>query len=473
VYFKSHPVEIYLHRPNSSSKLKGHRGFYRQDGNLMAEIRPFRGVRYNQNKIRDMAKVLCPPYDIISPAQQDELYRASEFNFVRIEYNQELAQDNPQDNRYTRASANLTNWLEEGILEVETAPALYLHLHHFTCQGKSYRRQNILAGVKLVEWETRIVRPHENIIPKAKSDRLSMLHACQANTSPVLAMYEDPEKIIKSILEEQERRNPVIDFIDPWGERHQVWAVTQPQAIKIIQGEITKQALYIADGHHRYDSALTYKRERAAQATDYSGEEGFNFVLTSLIDFADPGMVILPTHRMVRGISGPVLAGLPSQLTAFFDIEKVSLREPATWQKVDARLTGMAPESRNTTLAVYGLDRENILILTVKDQKTVDQLMPAFHSDLYRKLDVSLVDHIILEKLVGYHKENEDIVLAYEHDRQNILNHVKAGEYQMAFILNPVRPQIIRGIADAGDRMPRKSTYFFPKSPAGLVVYKW
>ena len=438
----------------------------------MAEIRPFRGVRYNQNKIKDLAKVLCPPYDIISPGLQDELYHTNEFNFVRIEYNRELPQDSPQDNRYTRALANLTGWLEKGILETEAAPALYLHLHHFTCQGQSYQRQNILAGVKLEEWDTRIVRPHENIIPKAKSDRLSMLYTCQANTSPVLAMYEDLQKVIKVTLEEQEKKTPVIDFIDTWGERHQVWAVTQPEVVKVIQGEIAKQPLYIADGHHRYDSALTYKRERAAQTAGYTGNEDFNFVMTSLIDFADPGLVILPTHRLVRGVSKTIMAGLPSQLAAFFEIEKISLNDPIAWQKVDARLTGMTPEMQKVSLAVYGLDGDKILILTLRDQKTADQLMPAFHGEVYRKLDVSLVDHVILENLLALNKDKEEIILAYNHDRKDCISRVKDGEYQMIFILNPVEPQVIRAIADAGDRMPRKSTYFFPKSPAGLVVYK-
>jgi uncharacterized protein (DUF1015 family) len=440
---------------------------------FMAEIRPFRGLRYNQNKIKDLAKVLCPPYDIISPEQQDKLYRTSEFNFVRIEYNRELPQDNLQDNRYTRALSHLTGWLEQSILEAESAPAFYLHLHHFTCLGKSYVRRNIIAGVKLEEWDTKIIRPHENIFPKAKSDRLSMLYTCQANTSPVLAMYEDPKKIIKTIIEDQEKTDRVINFTDPWGERHQVWAISKPEVIKAIQGEIAGQSLYIADGHHRYDSALTYKRESAAQSADYTGNEGFNFVMTSLIDFNDPGLVILPTHRLVRGVSRTVMAGLASQLEAFFEVEKVGLNDPFAWQKIDAQLTGMAPEMKRVSLAVYGLDADNILLLTLRDQKLADQLMPVFHSELYRRLDVSLVDHIILEKLLALNKDKEEIILAYNHDRLDCVSRVKDGEYQMVFILNPVGPQVIRSIADAGDRMPRKSTYFLPKSPAGLVVYKW
>jgi uncharacterized protein (DUF1015 family) len=439
----------------------------------MAEIRPFRGVRYNQKVIRNPKKVICPPYDIISPQQQDALYKSSEYNFVRIEYNRETPQDNGKDNRYTRAAANIWNWARQGVLIVDDSPAFYLHEHHFSCLGKQYKRQNIIAGVRLEEWDKKIIRPHENIIPKAKSDRMSMLYSCQANTSPVLAMYADPEKVISSVTADQKKNEPIIDFEDPWGERHEVRVVTQPEAIRKMQAEIAKQPLYIADGHHRYDSALTYKRERVARQGSTTGEEGFNFVMTSLIDFADPGMVILPTHRLVRGVPRATMNNWKSQLKLFFDIEEMPIDAPDIWQKVNSLLTGMKPDMQQIRLAVFGLDTDRMLILTLRDYKMVSQLMPASHGDLYKHLDVSLVDHIILEKLLGYDKDKENIGLAYTHERAEAINRVKSQEYQMSFILNPVHPEVIKGIADAGDRMPRKSTYFFPKSPAGLVFYKW
>ena len=437
----------------------------------MAEVRPFKGVRYNPRKISNLSGVICPPYDIISPEQQDELYRSGEYNFVRIEFNRELPQDDDRDNRYTRAARNLNDWLEQGILMEEAEPALYVHLHHFTCQGNNYQRQDIISCVRLEEWEKQIIRPHENIIPKAKSDRMSMLYACHANTSQVLAMYQDTENIVRSVLAEQKKLPPIMDFVDPWGERHQVWAVSAPGTA--AKRKLWPDSLYIADGHHRYDSALTFKREMSAQADSVTGEEGFNFVMMSLIDFADTGMVVLPTHRLARGISEALITDLQTRLQDFFDIKALPADQPDTLSKLDSVLTGMTSEMQAVKMAVFGLEPGKFSILTLRDSSVTDALMPPAHASLYKKLDVSLVDHVILEHILGYDKAQENLTLAYTHDREDAISRVRSGEYQLAFILNPISPDIIRGIADAGDRMPRKSTYFYPKTPAGLVLYKW
>ncbi len=439
----------------------------------MAQVRPFRGIRYNQKIIKDLSSVICPPYDIITPQQQDELYKLSPYNFVRIEYNRELPQDTGRDNRYTRASASLSEWLSEGVLQSDSVPAIYLHRHHFDCDGKQRQRDNILACVRLEEWDSRSIRPHENIIPRAKSDRLSMLYACQANTSPILAMYADPTKVITHLLANQRNNPSQIDMVDNCGERHQVWTIDRPEAIQHIQQHLAGQPFYIADGHHRYDSALTYKRERASQTTSFTGEEGFNFVMMSLVDLADPGLVILPPHRLVRGISRSLLGNLQSQLQTFFDIEALPINSSDVWQKVDSRLTGITPDKQRVSLAVFGLEADKLLILTLRDPRAVDQFMPQFHGDLYNKLDVSLVDHVILEKLLAFDKDKEEITLAYSYNRAEAVNRVREQQYQLVFILNPVKPDLIKSVADAGDRMPRKSTYFYPKSPAGLVFYRW
>ncbi len=439
----------------------------------MTEIRPFRGVRYNQQLVPDLASVICPPYDVINPRQQDELYQAGEYNFVRIEYNREMPQDDSKDNRYTRAASYIAEWLNKGVLQTDASPAVYIHEHRFTCQGKQYSRQNIFALVRLEEWDKKIVRPHENIIPRAKSDRMSMLYACEANTSPVLAMYEDPAKIINSLLSVQEQDQPEIRITDKWGESHRMWAVTRPEFIKQIQQELARQPIYIADGHHRYDSALTYRREKAAQTAELTGEEGFNFVMMSLVDFADPGLVILPPHRLVRGIPKILLAGLKAQLKTIFDIEEYPVNLPDIWQKIDSLLTGIKPDMPRVSLAVYGLESDRLQILTLRDAEAANRYMPDFHGDLYGKLDVSLVDHVILDKLLAFDKDQEDYTLEYSYDRLDAINKVKNQQYQLVFILNPVKPELIKSIADSGDRMPRKSTYFYPKSPAGMVFYKW
>jgi uncharacterized protein (DUF1015 family) len=437
----------------------------------MADIRPFRGVRYNPAKIADLAAVISPPYDIISPQQQDSLYQNNQYNFVRIEYNRETTQDNPADNRYTRASANIASWLKSGVLMQDQTPAIYLHAHTFQCQGKPHLRYDLTAALKLEEWDTRIVRPHENIIPRAKSDRMAMLAACQGNTSTVLAMYSDPHQVIAGVISRQSQYQPAIDFTDPWGEGHQVWLITDPESIAAIRREFAAQPVYIADGHHRYDSALTYRRERLAQTT--GNDEGFNYVMTSLIDFKDPGMVILPTHRLVKGIPPTVLGGLKSQLSQYFDLQDIPVSGPQPWLKLESLLSGLTPDMRQVHIGLYGLEKNAVTLLTLRDFKTTGDLMPSDHAELYKKLDVSLVDHIILERLLGYDKNKEDIQIAYTHEKGDAVDRVRNGEYQLSFLLNPVGADVIKGIADAADRMPRKSTYFYPKAPAGLFFYKW
>ena len=439
----------------------------------MAEIRPFRGVRYNRQLVRDLSAVICPPYDIISPQMQDELYRRSEHNFVRVEFNRELPQDNAQDNRYTRSADTIRRWLEQGVLKTDEAPAIYIHDHYLSTQGKQHKRRNVIACVQLEEWDKMVIRPHESVLSKPKSDRLSMLWACQANTSPILAMFEDPGQKVANLLAAQAANQPVISVDNSTGEKHKVWAISDPKVIGEIQEKLSPQPFYIADGHHRYDSALTYRREMVACSASATGEEPYHFVMMSLVDFADPGLMILPPHRLVRGISRATFHELESQLKSFFEIESLPMTKHDVWQRVDSLLTGITPRTKRTRLAVFGLNDENLLVLTPHDFATVSQMMPYFHSELYKKLDVSLVDHIILEKLLGITKDREDAVLAYSYDRVDAVNRVRNQEYQLAFILNPVNPELVKAIADAGDRMPRKSTYFYPKSPAGLVFYRW
>ncbi|MFC1914865.1 DUF1015 domain-containing protein [Chloroflexota bacterium] len=430
----------------------------------MAEIRPFRGVRYNQALIEDLSKVVCPPYDIITPQMQQELYHRSEYNFVRLEFNRELPRDTARDNKYARSAAALQQWLEQGILKPDEAPAFYLHDHHFSYQGKEYRRRGIIARVRLEEWDKMVVRPHEGTLSQPKSDRISLLWALQANTSPVLALFEDRGQQIFSVLSSAERSEPIIDLSDVAGEGHRVWAIAEPEAVAEISRSLAEQPLYIADGHHRYESALSYQRERRAGSA--SGDEEFDFVMMTLVDFTDPGLLILPPHRLLRGVSRTSLSELESELKSFFAIEKLPLSMPGVWQRVDDLL--MTPGEPK--LVLVGLSAEHLFVLRLSDFEAVSGMMPYFHSEIYKKLDVSIVDHIILENLLGL-SGAEEAILAYSYDRLDTVNRVLDQEYQLAFLLSPVRAATIKAIADIGDRMPRKSTYFYPKAPAGLVFY--
>ena len=432
----------------------------------MAEIRPFRGVHYNQLLVNDLAAVICPPYDIISPQMQSELYQQSERNFVRLESAQELLGDTATENKYTRSAAILAQWLKQGILEVDETPAIYLHNHHFSHQGKEYRCRGIIARVRLEEWDRMVIRPHEGTLTEPKGDRLNLLWVLQANTSAILALFEDQGQHIASLLTAQEQSKPIISFSTADGERHNIWAITEAEVINQIAGGLLTQPLYIADGHHRYESALAYQRERRAYSSVVSGDEGFNFVMMKLVDFADTGLIILPPHRLVRGVAKSTLDVLLANLKLFFEIEELSLSMPDIWQRVDDLLT---EEIGQVKLILFGLTREHFLLLRLRDVDTTSQMMPYFHSDLYKRLDVSIVDHVIMEELLGLSRDREEASLAYSYDRQDAVNKVLHQEYQLAFLLNPVRASVIKAIADAGDRMPRKSTYFYPKMPSGLI----
>jgi len=431
----------------------------------VAEIRSFRGVHYNESLIKDLSAVICPVYDIISPQQQQELYLRSEYNFVRLELGRELPQDTATDNKYTRSAATLEQWLKQGVLEIDETPAIYLHDQYFTYQGREYKRRGIIARVRLEEWDKMVVRPHEGTLVEPKSDRVSLLWALQANTSPILALFEDREQQISSLLVAQERRKPLISVRDVDGESHNVWAITEPEVINEVSNSLAGQPLYIADGHHRYESALAYQQERRAYLSSLSGDEAFNFVMMTLIDFSDPGLLILPPHRLIRGISKSTLSELMPKLKVFFEIEELPLSTPGVWEQVDHLLT----ETNGVRLILFGLAVDRLFVLRLRDLAPVSQMMPYFHSELYKRLDVSIVDHIILENLLELDSGKEKALLAYSYDGLDAVNRVLVQEYQLALLISPVKVEVIKAVADVGDKMPRKSTYFYPKLPAGLI----
>jgi len=426
-------------------------------------------VRYNQSLIKDLSAVICPPYDIITPQLQQELYQRSQYNFVRLEHSRELPQDTAIDNKNTRSAATLEQWLTEGILKVDEMPAIYLHDHYFTYQGREYKRRSIVVCVRLEEWDKMVIRPHEGTLSEPKSDRLSLLWACRANTSPILALFEDRGQRVSSLLISQELSEPIISLSGASGESHCVWAITEPGVVNQICSSLAGQPLYIADGHHRYESALIYQRERRAYSPSVSDNEAFNFVLMELVDFSDPGLMILPPHRLVRGVSKSTLDGLMAKLRSFFEIEELPLTMSGVWRRVDDLLTG---ETNEVRLVLFGLEAEHLFVLKLRDLVAASQMMPYFHCELYRRLDVSIVDHIILEKLLGLSSGSEEAILGYSYDKQDAVNRVLDQEYQLAFLLKPIKPEVVKAIADVGDRMPRKSTYFYPKVPAGLIFYR-
>ena len=435
----------------------------------MPEIRPFCGVHYNQALVSDLAAVVCPPYDIITPQMQPELYRRSEYNFVRLEFSRELPQDRDADNKYTRAAATLEQWLKQGVLITDELPAIYLHDHHFIHQGKESRRRGIIVTARLEDSTEAQVRPHEGTLPGPKSDRLNLLWALQTNTSSIFTLFEDRGRQVNSLLASAESVEPILDISTGSGERHSLRAITEAGTVNQICRCLASQPLYIADGHHRYESAVNYLQERRACSERVSGDEPFNFVMMTLVDIADPGLVILPAHRLVRGMPRSALDGLMNKLQAFFAVEELPLTMPDVWQQVDGLLAGAGDQVK---LVLFGMGGEHLYVLGLRDFTAASQMMPYFHSELYKRLDVSILDHVILEKLLELTRDKEESCLGYSYDRLDAVNRVLEQEYQLAFMLRPLKAAVVKAAADAGDRMPRKSTYFYPKLPSGLVCHR-
>lgn len=277
----------------------------------MAEIIPFRGLRYNRQKAENMAALVTPPYDVIDTRAQDKYYDADPHNIIRLEYGKIYPSDGASDNRYTRAASDFLQWRQEKILVPESAPALYLHEHEFYFDGEKRIRTGLICAVKLEPYESGVILPHEETIPKHKADRLALMQSCRANFSPIFGLYADREEKIEKLLrsstgsggkENSEGTGaPELEFTDENGHRHRMWVITDPAVIRAVQDFMSGHRIIIADGHHRYETALAYRNERR-QTENNPRPQPYDYVMMTLVNLFDPGLVVLPTHRLIRNV---------------------------------------------------------------------------------------------------------------------------------------------------------------------------
>ena len=427
----------------------------------MMEVSPFRGICYNQRIAGDLARVLCPPYDVITPEQQKLYYEENGYNAIRLEFPSESLETT--GDRYQSAAITFQQWLEHGVLQRDSVSSFYLHEHRFEYSGEKKVRRGLIAHVKLEPWGSGIY-PHEETFPKAKSDRLHLMRACRANFSPLLSLYQGSERKIVSILSEASRAKPMVETSvlspsmgrgqDKGREAHTLWAIADPEIKRELSQFLSSQPLYIADGHHRYETALIYQQERAEEQS-VTGKEAFQYVMMELVDFSDPGLVVLPLHRLVRGIESSILVGLGGQLGNFFVLESVSLKAGG------CQLPG------DSCLGILGLQPGSLVALKRCQDISLEAMIPGNRSQAYREFDVSILNHIILDKILSGAKGLE---VAHTVDLEEASQQIRKGKYQLAFLLNPPKPEMVKAVADAQDRMPSKSTYFYPKLPAGLVI---
>ena len=430
----------------------------------MADVQPFHGLRYNIERIDDLSAIICPPYDVISPEEQLFYHHSSPYNVIRLEYGEELPEDSSEDNKYSRAAATMAGWLREDILTREECPAFYLVEHRFSYQDAVMSRFSLIARVRLEELSANSqIRPHEMTMRKPGEDRLNLLKSCLANLSPIMGLFRHREEGIQSLFPDTIDK-PAIRAADRYGVTYAMWVVSDRKAISRVSDFFSAKNLYIADGHHRYETALAYSQEQRAIQPSYTGEEAFNFVMITLTAAEDPNLIMMPTHRLVRGLNTERLARLKAELSAYFDEELLSPYSTAS-ETLKIWLNTLK-EQQGIAFGLYGLDGPHLCLLRAKRE-----MMPLAQASLLQDLDVHILHQLVFRQILGIDsQEKAEDCLAFTRDGFDALSRVDSGNYQLSFLLNPTPISTMLSVADEAVRMPQKSTYFYPKTPAGLVI---
>ncbi len=433
----------------------------------MAEIRPFRALRFTE-KAGNIAELTCPPYDIISESQRLSYLRRNPYNIIRLE----LPRDG--EDPYAQAGETLRRWLDEGILRQDDIPAFYVYEIEFDLAGMSDisgmaggRRSvaGLIAQVRLEEFEKGIVLPHEETLSKAKADRFKLMEATGCNFSDIYSLYMDDggEEETLDVLQLVRQAPPVSEMTDEAGLVHRLWAVTDPAILSAIQKRFADTKLYIADGHHRYETALNYRNALRQQGV--TGADA-DYCMMMLVEMSHPGLVVFPTHRLIRDVTGFDPARLLRESAPYFDIQ-----EALPLDALDEALEHAYQQGQKAFGFYTGGD--TVAVMTLKDPAVMDALLPDL-SPVSRQLDVNVLHALVLERLLGIDKENmaKQVNLTYTRSLREALDNVAAGAYQCSFLLNPTRVSEIRDVAAAGEKMPQKSTYFYPKLITGLTMNK-
>lgn len=438
----------------------------------MAIIRPFHGLRYNPDLVPDLATAVSAPYDIIDAKAQHAYYERSPYNVIRLELGIEYPSDSAADNRYTRAARQLAEWKRGQVLRSEEQPALYLYEEAFTHKGQTVTRRSLLAPVRLAHWDEGIVLPHEHTLPKAKADRLHLLTTTHTQFSPILAMYDDPGAV-GPLLDAVAATPPISAFtltdqsVAAAAETHRLWAITDRSRIDQLVTTFGPLQLYIADGHHRYETALAYRdQQRAAGAATEAPSE---YVLMALIETEDPGLILRPTHRMLRDLGPLDRSAILAKIAEHFLIE----RRPAT-PSLEAALNQAqaAPSSSSPVFTILGLQDGWLHRLMPRPDISLAAALPDVPRAL-RAVDTVVLQRLILESALGLAPQEAEAGerIQYTRDPAEAIRAFTSGSAQLVFFLAPTPIAQIREATRAGARMPQKTTYFYPKPVTGLVFY--
>ena len=417
----------------------------------MAEIKAFRGIRYNQAKVV-LDDVTAPPYDIISPQEREGLYEKSPHNIVRLDFGQILTTDTDNDNRYTRAAADLSKWLEEGVLVKDNTPTLYVYRQNFSRDGIPAKITGIVCLVKLTEFGEDVL-PHEKTLSGPKRDRRRLLEACETNFSQVFALYSDRGGAMNEVLRSATAGEPEMTTIDANGVVHQIWSATSQETIETVAHALADRKLLIADGHHRYETSLNYMKDMRGSGR---ARDSYNYIMMFLVDMVHENLIILPTHRVIKkdGFDlDPFLAGLPDTI----EVSK------GRWKPRTAEEAGRDGQSVR-----FGLYADGRLFSLRGDRELLAEGLTVSNSSAWKRLDTSLLQETILGPHLGV--SSGDGSLSFTQSDVEAKRRVDASEASLAVLLEPMLMDTVETVAATGDKMPQKSTYFYPKPRTGLIL---
>jgi uncharacterized protein (DUF1015 family) len=436
------------------------------------EVKPFKAFRFDAGIVGDVGSCISPPYDVISPEQQEQLYDKNEYNIVRIIKGKTTSSDIEGDNQYTRAADYLKTWIEKGVLKQDSAEAIYAYVQDFEVAGNHFQRNSFIALTRLEEFgPSGHVKPHEQTLDEPKIDRLNLKRATVTEFGLVFMLYEDRKKIADEIVENAAREQPLLDYTDEQNVRHRLFAVTARDNIKAIIDMMIDKGCIIADGHHRYETALNYYRETNNHSDMY--------LMTAFVNMLSEGLAILATHRLVGNLENLQFGKLIEDLKENFDVIEIRFETPAA--KVDARqemaamMERVHDENRNA-FGIYG-GNEAFYVAVLKDKQSMDSVASGM-SSAWKSLDVSVLHKLVLEKLLGIGEKElaRGSYIEYVKDTGNAIDEliakVDTGAKQIAFFVNPPKMQQLVMVTDAGEKMPQKSTYFYPKMNTGLTISK-
>jgi uncharacterized protein (DUF1015 family) len=412
----------------------------------MAEIIPFRGFLYDVSKV-SVEDVLAPPYDIVSPELRESLYKKSPYNIVRIDFGKEELGDNESENKYTRARRCFDDWIKSGILIRSDKPSFYAYEVVYTIHKVRKRYLGFLCLVKLEELGKGSIYPHECTHSTPKQDRLNLLKACEANISPIFSLYKSPSNGISGVLSKTTLTEPYLQAADVFGHLHRIWRIDRTEEIEIIRRELADKDVFIADGHHRYETSFEYWKEMSVRKRASSAKKSCDYTLMFLTNLIDEGITILPTHRLIKEIPEDIV----EMLSRYFEIETIT-------NDFDIR---KKLSDRKNALGFFRKSEGVWHILTYKGQN-----LSGVHSNL-REIDVIILHELILKKILPTAE------MGYEMDIAKALDQVNHGGYAAAFFLNPTKVEDVEKSALSSMRLPPKSTYFYPKLLTGLVLNKW